>query len=261
MATETDAAGGWFCCFYRDYGDFLRQVSQVLETALAANHKVLCCVRKSLAGHLAMRYVRSSQRPIFVSARELKWWYEGMMRGAQWLPRRAVAETSSTKPAAVTMIEDSSYVGPASVLAAAGRVNGKRSGVPGFYFCFLAVTDHAGLALLTDTASCLDLRPALYMDRDSWNVSVQGRRIQLSPAEFAILWRLARHPGRVVSREELSGWAFGDPAGTGSVAAHIYKLRRKIEVDPAHPTLIKTVRGLGYRLQLPLPSRNGNVDI
>ena len=47
---------------------------------------------------------------------------------------------------------------------------------------------------------------------------------------------------------EVWGWTFGDQS---TVTVHVRRLREKIEADPTHPTLIQTVWGIGYRLELP----------
>lgn len=78
-----------------------------------------------------------------------------------------------------------------------------------------------------------------------------GELLDLSPREHALLLFLAQHQGRVLSRErileEVWGW---DYAGeTRTVDVHIRWLREKIEPDPAHPTRIITVRGVGYRFE------------
>jgi two-component system response regulator MtrA len=84
-------------------------------------------------------------------------------------------------------------------------------------------------------------------------VTVGGREVHLTKTEFLLLCDLALHPGQVMSREMLLervwGYAY---AGDGRlVDSHIRRLRVKIERDPDIPTLIVTVRGLGYKLSPP----------
>jgi DNA-binding response OmpR family regulator len=72
----------------------------------------------------------------------------------------------------------------------------------------------------------------------------------VTPSEFDLLGVLAQYPGRVYSRaeiaERLRGYEFdGDER---MVDVHVRNLRRKIEVDPARPRRVETVRGVGYRL-------------
>lgn len=73
-------------------------------------------------------------------------------------------------------------------------------------------------------------------------------RIRLSSREADLLTMLARHPGQVVSREDL-GAAWG-PGGTNRRALDvaIFRLRQKLEPDPSSPTHLQTVHGEGYRL-------------
>ena len=83
-------------------------------------------------------------------------------------------------------------------------------------------------------------------------VSVDGRAVRLTPAEFKLLILLSEQPGRTVSRDEMMRrlWR-SDHTGDGHTCeAHISNLRKKIEPDPRNPTRIVTVRGQGYRLVL-----------
>jgi two-component system OmpR family response regulator len=74
------------------------------------------------------------------------------------------------------------------------------------------------------------------------------RRIDLTTAEFDLLWLLARHAGSILSRDDL----LQELRGIGfdgldrSIDARISRLRRKLGDDPENPTRIKTVRGKGY---------------
>jgi len=76
-----------------------------------------------------------------------------------------------------------------------------------------------------------------------------GVNLQLTKTEFRLLCDMAEHQGRVFSRELLLQRVWGyDYAGDGRlVDSHIRRLRTKIEADPANPTRIVTVRGLGYK--------------
>jgi DNA-binding response OmpR family regulator len=77
-----------------------------------------------------------------------------------------------------------------------------------------------------------------------------GTPLELSPREFAILACLAARRGEVVSRDQLLQvvWGYETLPLTRTVDMHIAKLRRKIEPDPAAPSVIVTVHGVGYRL-------------
>lgn len=76
-----------------------------------------------------------------------------------------------------------------------------------------------------------------------------GVQLQLTKTEFRLLCDLAEHQGRVFSRELLLQRVWGyDFAGDGRlVDSHIRRLRTKVEIDPANPTRIVTIRGLGYK--------------
>ena len=75
--------------------------------------------------------------------------------------------------------------------------------------------------------------------------------VELTPIEFELLHALARHAGRVLSREQLieQVWGYDYYGDERVVDVHIGRIRKKVEDDPAHPTLIVTVRGAGYRLE------------
>lgn len=90
----------------------------------------------------------------------------------------------------------------------------------------------------------------LTLDRSTHTVTVDGELVDLTPTEFDVLSVLMGRPGRVYGRSEIleavQGVAF--EAYERTVDAHIKNLRQKIEVDPASPHYIHTVRGAGYRL-------------
>lgn len=75
-----------------------------------------------------------------------------------------------------------------------------------------------------------------------------GELVTLTAREFELLVFLMRHPGRAFQREEMLsnvwGYSYGD---TSTVTVHVRRLREKIEPDPASPTRIATVWGVGYR--------------
>lgn len=81
-------------------------------------------------------------------------------------------------------------------------------------------------------------------------VSTEGVEVPLSSSEYALLLAFATHPKRVLTRDQLLDLSKGRDmaAFERSIDNHISRLRRKIEEDPADPTLIKTVWGGGYTL-------------
>ncbi|MEK9663729.1 MAG: MtrAB system response regulator MtrA [Candidatus Nanopelagicales bacterium] len=73
--------------------------------------------------------------------------------------------------------------------------------------------------------------------------------IALTPLEFDLLVCLARRPGQVFSREALlqEVWGYRHAADTRLVNVHVQRLRAKVEHDPEHPTIVLTIRGVGYK--------------
>jgi DNA-binding response OmpR family regulator len=90
---------------------------------------------------------------------------------------------------------------------------------------------------------------AIVVDFERHEVTARGKRVELTPREFELLAALARQPGRVFTREDLAAAAFGpDYEASGrTIDAHVKNLRAKIERNPAEPSLIATVFGVGYR--------------
>ncbi|WP_188990981.1 response regulator transcription factor [Saccharopolyspora thermophila] len=92
----------------------------------------------------------------------------------------------------------------------------------------------------------------LVLDQRSRQVNRGGSVLVLSDREFDLLAHLMRHPGRVFRRDELVREVWDDCIeAPSSIAAHIHRLREKIEDDPAHPTMLVTVWGAGYRFDAP----------
>jgi DNA-binding response OmpR family regulator len=91
----------------------------------------------------------------------------------------------------------------------------------------------------------------LEIEPDSARVRLRGEPVALTKTEFRLLTELAENRGRVLSREVLLErvWGYGYFGDSRLVDVHVRRLRRKVESDPANPTLIVTVRGLGYRLE------------
>ncbi len=89
----------------------------------------------------------------------------------------------------------------------------------------------------------------LTLDPKTHEVRIDGSQVALSPRQHALLEYLLRHHGEVVSRSMLLEHVFGykfDP-GTNIVDVHIAHLRQSID-GPGRPSLIETVRGVGYRI-------------
>lgn len=90
----------------------------------------------------------------------------------------------------------------------------------------------------------------LVLDSHKHEVSVDERRILLTPSEFKLLRLFMNAPGRLFTRERLLDELYprGEEVVDRVVDVHVGKLRQKIEKDPADPRYILTVRGFGYRL-------------
>ena len=84
------------------------------------------------------------------------------------------------------------------------------------------------------------------------DVFVRGAPVSLRPKEYDLLLALFRRRGSVAGRLELlrEVWGYGADVVSRTVDTHVGELRRKLEVDPAYPRHILTVRKSGYRLQL-----------
>ena len=90
---------------------------------------------------------------------------------------------------------------------------------------------------------------SLLLDEDRHEVTLAGRPVPCTPAEFRILRELVSNPSRVYSRQRLLEAAFGfdHDALERTVDVHVMNLRRKLEHDPADPRHLVTVYGVGYK--------------
>jgi two-component system alkaline phosphatase synthesis response regulator PhoP len=95
----------------------------------------------------------------------------------------------------------------------------------------------------------------LLLDVDRHEVQLAGQPIELTPTEFDLLKTLMEYPGHAFTRQSLieKGLGYNYEGMERTLDSHIRNLRRKIETDPSEPTYIKTVFGVGYRLQGPEP--------
>lgn len=99
----------------------------------------------------------------------------------------------------------------------------------------------------------------LTLDLKSGHVTVRDperghREIELTPVEAAVLACLMRSPGEVVTYQAIARAVWNLPLDPGhpkdAIRVVVHRLRRKLEADPCHPTLIRTVFGRGYMLQV-----------
>jgi DNA-binding response OmpR family regulator len=100
-----------------------------------------------------------------------------------------------------------------------------------------------------DTASYGDL----VVDRSAMTVSRCGTPVSLTPTELKLLVELSRRPGQALSRQQLLRlvWDHDYLGDSRLVDACVQRLRAKVEPVPSEPQLIRTVRGIGYRLDPP----------
>ncbi|MCB0865814.1 MAG: response regulator transcription factor [Solirubrobacterales bacterium] len=91
------------------------------------------------------------------------------------------------------------------------------------------------------------------IDPGARKASIGGEALSLTRKEFDLLAELARNAGQVVSREDLMSrvWDVNWFGSTKTLDVHIGGLRRKLGDDPAAPEYIETVRGVGFRLDVP----------
>ena len=141
---------------------------------------------------------------------------------------------------------------PVLALVARGKLGALPPGVDEFVLSpwaegelLLRLERRLGPALGPDVIRWRDLS----MDLARYEVTLAGKRVELTFKEYQLLKFLASHPGRVFSREALLAqlWDYDYFGGERTVDVHIRRLRSKIE-DQAH-TFIETVRGVGYRFQ------------
>ena len=88
------------------------------------------------------------------------------------------------------------------------------------------------------------------IDRNLSIVKKAGVEISLTKTEYRLLVEFADHPGMVMSRDQLLErvWGYEYLGDSRLVDAHVRRLRVKVETQPEEPTMIVTVRGMGYRL-------------
>ena len=106
-----------------------------------------------------------------------------------------------------------------------------------------------GAAADVEPSAVLESGP-VRMDLDRHQVSVRGELVRLPLKEFELLELLLRNSGRVLTRQVLLDRVWGaDYVGdTKTLDVHVKRLRAKVEEDSGAPTVITTVRGVGYRL-------------
>lgn len=89
------------------------------------------------------------------------------------------------------------------------------------------------------------------MDRSLHQVKAYGKDVKLTPIEFDILFLMASHPNNVFSTDEIFErvWKEKSFEMSNTVMVHIRRLREKIELEPRNAQIIKTVWGVGYKIE------------
>ena len=92
----------------------------------------------------------------------------------------------------------------------------------------------------------------LEIHHEQRRVLMAGREVELNHGEYAMLYCMASSPGHVFSKAQLYEAAWGEEYlhGTNSVENTIWRLRRKLEEEPRYPAYIKTVVGMGYKIDI-----------
>ena len=90
----------------------------------------------------------------------------------------------------------------------------------------------------------------LFIDFDKYEVTMKGKKVELSPIQLKLLFFFAKNPGRVYTRDQLLDQVWGGEVFVTprNVDVHISRLRRLIEEDPQNPAYIVTVTSVGYKL-------------
>ncbi len=93
------------------------------------------------------------------------------------------------------------------------------------------------------------------IDSAAMQLRVRGELVTMTSTEFRLLDYLARHPGRMFSRDQLLDAVWGDArfVTPRSVDVYVRRIREKIEDDPESPRYLRTLRGAGYRFDIPKP--------
>jgi DNA-binding response OmpR family regulator len=103
-----------------------------------------------------------------------------------------------------------------------------------------------------DLPAIVEVGP-LVVDREGYAVTRDGEALALTPTEYRLLVEFVDNVGMALDRPTLLErvWGYGWAGDTRLVDVHVQRLRAKIEVDPASPELVQTVRGVGYKLVRP----------
>jgi two-component system response regulator RegX3 len=104
----------------------------------------------------------------------------------------------------------------------------------------------------TTSPEAIEVGP-IRLDPARHEVTIRGEEVHLPLKEFELLEMLLTNAGRALTREQLIDRVWGPHyvGDTKTLDVHVKRLRARLEEDPSRPTLITTIRGLGYRLEVP----------
>ena len=94
---------------------------------------------------------------------------------------------------------------------------------------------------------------SVHLDSGAMTLTVRGKPVNATATEFRLLDYLAHHPSRVFTRDQIldAVWRDTQFVTPRSVDVYVRKLREKIEDNPEEPRYLRTVRGMGYRFEIP----------
>jgi two-component system response regulator RegX3 len=116
-----------------------------------------------------------------------------------------------------------------------------------------AALRRVGVVAEPDVADAMYAVGDVTLDPDSHEVTIRGVQVPMPLKEFELLQLLLANAGRVLTRDTLIARVWGDDyvGDTKTLDVHVKRLRSKVEDDPSHPSRIVTIRGLGYKYELP----------
>lgn len=128
----------------------------------------------------------------------------------------------------------------------------RRSGTGGSPNAMLSINEPAAIISIGTGGNSSQISfEGLSIYEEERRVVVQGREVELTVKEFDLLHLMATYPGKVFSRNQLLNaiWDIAYEGDTSTVTVHVRRLREKLEPNPSDPIWIKTVWGIGYKLE------------
>ncbi len=112
-----------------------------------------------------------------------------------------------------------------------------------------SVIRRSGIRTFDEPVAGKIMRGGLVIDPEAYSVTLDEQPIQVTPIEFKILELLMTNPGKAYSREALLDqvWGTSYEGYERNIDPHVMRLRAKVEPDPAKPTYVLTVWGIGYK--------------